>query len=170
MKEIWLPVKGFEESYAVSSKGRVRSIDHYVNGKGGTPRFVKGKILKPQIASGYPQVYLYVGKKQKWFKVHRLVAEAFLPVPPYLYQQLATGEIARIEINHKNENKMDCRVENIEWCSSVYNASWGTHRQRIGAAHRRKFEAKLKTLGMTREEYKRWRNREYYYKRKKIVA
>jgi hypothetical protein len=171
LKEIWLPVRGFEQSYEVSSFGRVRSIDHYVNSKNnGKPRLVKGKLLKPQVACGYQQVYLYVGKKQKWFKVHQLVAEAFLPVPPYLYQLLATKQIGRIEINHKNEDKLDCRVENIEWCSSHYNANWGAHRKRIGEAKRKKFELKLKELGMTREQYKKWQNQQYYQKRKKIAA
>ena len=170
MTEIWLPVKGWEGIYEVSSFGRVRSLDHYVNGKGGIPRLARGRILKPQIASGYLQVYFYENGKQKWYKVHRLVADAFLPVPPYLLMLLEKGDIGRLEINHKNENKLDCRVENIEWCSSMYNHRWGTHRQRISETKRKKFDTKLVKLGLTREEYKRWRAREYYHKRKKLSA
>jgi hypothetical protein len=61
-------------------------------------------------------------------------------------------------------------VENVEWCSSKYNANWGTHRKRIGEAKRKKFELKLKELGMTREEYKKWQSQQYYQKKKKIAA
>lgn len=141
-REIWLPVRGFEGAYEVSSWGRVRSIDRWVKTKGKARRFIKGQILKPQIACGYAQVYFYVDGKQKWFKVHKLVADAFLPVPPYLYQQLALGEIGRIEINHKDENTLNCYVENLEWCSSKYNANWGSHRQKISQGLKNYYQKK----------------------------
>lgn len=120
IKEIWLPVKNFEGVYEVSSLGRVRSIEHY-DRKG---RRRSGKVLKPQIACGYLQVYFNIGGKQKWFKVHTLVAEAFLPVPPYLEIIISRGEAGRLEVNHKNEVKTDNRVDNLEWCTSKYNRYW----------------------------------------------
>lgn len=97
IREEWRPVVGFEKQYEVSDKGRVRNIK-------------TGHILKPQIASKYAQVYFRVDGKQKWFKVHKLVAIAFIPNPnnyPY--------------INHKDGNTINNNVSNLEWCTPKYN-------------------------------------------------
>lgn len=78
------------------------------------------KTLKPQVCKGYFRVGLYRNDEYKHFFVHRLVAEAFIPNPLNLPQ-----------VNHKNENKQDNRVENIEWISAIGNSNHGTRNSRI---------------------------------------
>lgn len=119
-KEIWLPVKGYEELYAVSNLGRVKSL-----------KFDKEKILKPaKRKDGYLQVVLCKNGKMKHFLIHRLVAEAFLPNPEGLP-----------EVNHLNENKSNNVVSNIEWCSRSYNNNYGTRTKRQAASQSKAVEA-----------------------------
>lgn len=109
--EIWKPVAGYEELYEVSSLGRVKSL---ANNKSR-----KEKILKPYNDDGYLQVQLYRDGKRKFFKVHRLVAAAFIPNP-----------LGLPEVNHKDENPSNNVVENIEWCDRSYNVNYGTRTER----------------------------------------
>lgn len=117
-KEIWKPVKEYEGIYEVSNYGRVRSIGskHYVNKNGGGfYRFRTGRIFKIQNASnGYKQVVLSKNGKQRIYRVHRLVAEAFIPNP-----------LGLPEVNHKDENRANNNVDNLEWCTHQYNNSYG---------------------------------------------
>lgn len=117
-KEIWKPVKEYEGIYEVSNYGRVRSIGskHYVNkGTGGFYRFRKGCIFKIQNASnGYKQVVLSKNGEHRIYRVHRLVAEAFIPNPLRLP-----------EVNHKDEDRTNNNVDNLEWCTHQYNNSYG---------------------------------------------
>lgn len=113
-REEWRPVVGFEGRYEVSSEGRVRSLNY---------RMRKGavRILRPaRNKDGYLNVHLYAQDGGKTYKVHRLVAQAFIPNPDSLP-----------EVNHKNEEKSDNRVENLEWCSRDDNMHYGTISKRI---------------------------------------
>lgn len=113
MEEIWKDVSGFEEFYQVSSTGRVRSKRK--NCKSGTP------IMRMFKNNGYVYVLLYDGKSgQKHKAVHRLVAREFIPNPNNFPQ-----------VNHKDENKENNRVENLEWCTAKYNALYGTCKERM---------------------------------------
>ena len=124
MKEEWRAIKGYENLYEVSNLGRVRSLERYVKSKTGT-RIVKERILKPvNVGSGYLGVGLYKEGKVRIIYVHRLVAQAFIPNPNNLP-----------EVNHKDENKTNNRVENLEWCTREYNMSHGTRSERAGKAH-----------------------------------
>ena len=108
-EEIWCPIKGYESLYEVSDKGRVKSIG-----------YCKERILSPgKHSKGYLQVELYKNGDRKMCKVHRLVAQAFIPNPDNLTQ-----------VNHKDEDKENNSVQNLEWCSSKYNANFGTRTQR----------------------------------------
>ena len=101
-KEIWKEIQGYEGEYEISTKGRVRNI-------------MTGRIL-----GGTYDCYGYrfVKLKGKNYKIHRLVALAFLPNPSKLPQ-----------VNHKNERKDDNNVGNLEWCSASYNTNYSSHNQ-----------------------------------------
>lgn len=80
----------------------------------------KRQQIKPQIdKNGYLWVNLTYDGKQHNHKIHRLVAQAYIPNPDNLPQ-----------INHKNEDKTDNRVENLEWCDNYYNIHYGTALER----------------------------------------
>lgn len=118
MEEIWKDIKDYEGYYQVSNLGRIRSLDRYVNTgiKHSTQVFRRGKLIKPFIdRDGYLVLTLSKNYKLKYFRVHRLVAEAFienLNDLPY--------------INHKDENKQNNKVDNLEWCTQKYNVNYGT--------------------------------------------
>lgn len=110
IKEIWKDKKDYEGHYQVSNCGRVKSI-----------KFGKERILKPFTdGRGYLYVNLCKNNKQKTYKVHRLVAEAFLPNPNNLPM-----------INHRDENKSNNSVNNLEWCDVKYNNTYGTRIERV---------------------------------------
>ena len=108
--EIWKDIEGYDGLYQVSDKGRVKSV-----------KFGKEKILKPgRDKDGYLLVILSKNGERNTYRVHRLVAQAFLPNPNDLPQ-----------INHKDEVKTNNSVQNIEWCDQKYNHNYGTINQRI---------------------------------------
>ena len=131
--EIWKDIPEGEGRYQVSNYGRIRSIDHYAsNGKG--ERLYKGQLLKPTIGTDkYYHFMLYRNGKgdRKVYLLHRLMAMVFLPNHNNLP-----------EVNHKDENKLnnfiyinpdgsvDPERSNLEWCTSKYNANYGTRNKR----------------------------------------
>lgn len=118
--EEWKNIDGYE-GFQVSNKGRVRSIDKIVKGNGGSTFLKKGKILKTHINNfGYIVINLWVNNSFKHHKVHRLVAEAFIPNPQNLPQ-----------VNHRDEDKTNNSVDNLEWCDNKYNCNYGTHNKRM---------------------------------------
>lgn len=119
--EVWKDIKGYENLYQVSSKGRVRSLDRYVNNKGKLD-FRKGKILTTSNRkNGYLSVSLSKDGVITTHSVHRLVATAFIPNPNNSPM-----------INHRDENPSNNRVENLEWCTHKYNMNYGTINKRRG--------------------------------------
>lgn len=118
--EVWKDIEGYERSYQVSNKGRVRSLDRITN----DGKALKGKILCQTYAGkGYLSVMLSKDGKTQRKNIHRLVAEAFLPNPNNLP-----------EINHKSERKNENFVENLEWCDHKYNNTYGGKIER-GSKH-----------------------------------
>lgn len=115
--EIWKDIVGWEGLYQVSSYGRVKSF-----------RKKEPHVLSSCIGKhGYNVVLLHDGKgKRKNERVHRLVAQAFIPnTNNYPY------------INHKDENKTNNCVNNLEWCTAEYNSNYGTCKSRIGNSNSR---------------------------------
>lgn len=111
-QENWKVIEEFPD-YEVSDKGIIRRL---TPGK----RTYKGKIKNTSISNvGYELVFF--NKKDKIYSrtVHRLVAMAFLPKPD-----------GCDEINHKDENKLNNTVENLEWCTHKYNMNYGTLKER----------------------------------------
>ena len=125
--EIFVPIKGLENRYMVSNFGTVKSLPKYTYSRG-YPQLRKERILKSRIdGGGYNFVTLSFGNgKYADYKVHRLVAEAFIPNPDDLPQ-----------VNHKDENKLNNRADNLEWCNNAYNIKYSAkplskeHRQKL---------------------------------------
>ncbi len=116
-------------NYYVSSDGRVYSL--FTN-----------KVLKPAIDRyGYYKVTLTVNNKLKYITVHRLVASAFIPNPNNLPQ-----------VNHKDENKLNNNVENLEWCDAKYNSNYGTRSIRVGLSGRKP----INQISLNGEYIKTW--------------
>ena len=113
--EWWKDVPGYEGIYQVSNIGRVKGLDRYEICRGGK-RFRKGRILKTRVQEGYVTVNLMKNSKAWHPGVYKLVAMAFIPNPNN-----------QPVVNHKDENKKNNTVENLEWCSIAYNNSYGTH-------------------------------------------
>lgn len=111
MQEVWKPVQGYEGIYEVSNLGRVRSLDRFTRNRWGTLRPVAGAMKVPQVKrEGYCYLNLYSERKARPMYVHRLVALAFLPNPDDLPQ-----------VNHKDGDKANNAVTNLEWCSKSDN-------------------------------------------------
>lgn len=116
MEEVWKDVKGFEGLYKVSNFGRVKTVAHWYIRHYSDGREEKvwrpARLRKPQKnIHGYMMITLYKNKVDYHKQVHRLVAEAFIPNPNNLEQ-----------VNHKNGDKADNRVDNLEWVTRYENA------------------------------------------------
>ena len=108
MNEIWKDIEGYEGLYQISNLGRVKSLNY---NKRGFERILKNKTG----SRGYFNVNLSKDGKSKNINVHRIVATHFIPNPDNLPQ-----------VNHKDENKQNNCVENLEWCTAEYNNTYGS--------------------------------------------
>lgn len=128
-KEQWKDIKGFEGLYQISSYGRVKSLYKEVpNPKNKNKVFVyPEKIIKCQLdGCGYIRTQIFKNGKSTTIKVHREVAKAFLENPNNLPQ-----------VNHKDEDKTNNTLENLEWCTPEYNINYGTAKERIVESQRK---------------------------------
>lgn len=121
-------IKGYEGIYEVNELGQVRSIDRKVKSKDGKIMKFKGRDLKPSMdVGGYAMVILRKNGISKMRKVHRLVADAFLPNTDNLP-----------EVHHKNHDRKDNRVHNLAWVTSAeqkdehWRAAQGTRLRVVG--------------------------------------
>lgn len=124
--ELWKKIDNCD-NYEISSLGRVRSIDFIVNRGNGRPMPIIGKILSThKNDKGYVSVSLYDNnKKHRRYQVHRLVAKAFIPNPNNLPQ-----------VNHKDENKENNSINNLEWCTQNYNINYGNRNKHISESNK----------------------------------
>ena len=121
MREIWKDVQNYEGLYQVSNLGRVKSLP-----RNGT--VLNERILKPSADRyGYKQVILSKNNNHKPFKVHRLVANSFL---------LNKNNFPCI--NHKDENKENNKVDNLEWCSYSYNNAYNGRAKKVAKNKQKK--------------------------------
>ena len=112
--EIWknVPIAEYDEIYLISSKGRLKNIK-------------RNKIHAICLDSdGYPHYLLCNRGKRKAITAHRLVALAFIDNPNDLPC-----------VNHKDENKLNNSVDNLEWCDVKYNNAYGTRNKRVSDAN-----------------------------------
>ena len=123
INEQWRPVVWYEGFYEISSLGRVKSMNYNHTGR--------EKIIKPfKNKKGYLRVCLYKNGKRKFFLVHKLVAEAFIPNSKGFDQ-----------VNHKDEVKTNNCVSNLEFCDCKYNVNYGTRTERQVASQSKAVEA-----------------------------
>ena len=113
MQESWKDVKGYDELFSISNTGKLYSK-------------ISCKILKQHIRkNGYCTVASKIGGrngKSVCFKIHRLVAEAFLDPPSQsLLDEVSKTFYGIVSVNHKDGNKQNNHVENLEWCSHSEN-------------------------------------------------
>ena len=108
IQEIYKDIKNYEGLYQISNLGNVKSIKS------------KKILAQSHSPSGYKFVNLRKNLKGKNFRVHRLVAEAFIPN----YANLPY-------INHKDENTQNNRVDNLEWCTASYNINYGNRNDKV---------------------------------------
>ena len=135
--EIWKPIEGFEGYYQISNMGRVKSLERTVRNSRGC-RTVAERILNPQSNSkGYLYVNLYKDGKMKRCRVNRLVAQAFLPNPDNLPC-----------INHKDENKQNNCMDNLEWCSRSYNLTYNDRAKKVSEKNKKPIYSINKVSGL----------------------
>jgi hypothetical protein len=147
------PVRGYEDHYVVDQFGRVFGVDRTTtvldNGRI-YEKPIAGKQMKQSVhTAGYKTVSLTKDGKSKTAFVHRIVAEAFIDNPDNLPM-----------VNHKDEDKTNNFVENLEWCTASYNRTYGKgvekqakqlrgkkhaeeHKQKISAGMKRHFAEML---------------------------
>lgn len=113
-KETWKDIPGYEGLYLVSNTGKVKSMNYKQSG-------VPGILTTGDSGHGYQCIYIYnVDKKRRKHYVHRLVWEAFNgPIPKGM------------QVNHKDENKSNNSLENLELMTPKQNSNFGTRTVRI---------------------------------------
>ena len=116
-EEVWKPIKDYEGLYEVSNLGRVKSLNYRGTGK--------GKILKNiEDSKGYLTVCLTKNGRHKMLKVHRLVAETFIPNPE-----------GKPCIDHINTIKNDNRIENLRWATNEENSNNPLTKKKMSENH-----------------------------------
>ena len=135
-EEIWKDIIGYEGLYQVSNLGRVKSLERYNRRNIKIPE----KILVGCVNyKGYHKVLLCKDGRQKQYSVHRLVMNAFVPNPNNYPV-----------VNHKDENKLNNNVDNLEWCTVAYNNTYGNA---------------LEKARKTRKTSEKWKARNTSYKK-----
>ena len=111
-------INGYEGIYMVSDEGTIYRVT-----KNGL------RALKPHIRNGYPSVMLSKNGEAVHVYIHRCVAQAFIENPDgYTY------------VNHKDENRLNANVDNLEWCTNKYNLNYGTTRERMSISGKKKWK------------------------------
>ena len=120
MDEIWKDIEGFEGLYQVSNLGRVKCVEHKCPGRHGLRTVKEHLMTQVKGSKGYLYVSLSNMDRGRTFTVHRLVAKAFIPNPDNLPC-----------VNHKDEDKFNNNVSNLEWCTAKQNINYSRKAGRI---------------------------------------
>lgn len=122
--ENWRDINGFEGHYQISDMGNVKSVGRIIAHSRLNKKKIPEKILSPGNRNGYQYVHLVKNRIIQTVKVHRLVALHFLPEDP-----------TRLIVNHKDGNKINNQLNNLEWCTHRENL---THALTTGLRRRSK--------------------------------
>ncbi len=148
--KIWEDVVGWEGLYQVSNFGEIRSLDRKTGGPTKHGRVVKGKLRKPLIVRGYLSINLIDKKSGKSTRngVHVFVAHAFIPNPEN-----------KPCVNHKDGNKQNNHVSNLEWCTHRENS---IHAWSIGLnkpySPTKEHRDKLRKSALIHKSLQKWQN------------
>jgi hypothetical protein len=107
--EIWNPILGYENLYEISNFGNINGL-----------KFKTRKKIASLDKDGYKVITLWKNNKTTYYRVHRLVAQAFIPNPNNYFH-----------INHKDEIKSNNNIDNLEWCTVKYNNVYGNRLYKI---------------------------------------
>ena len=119
MTEIWKDIQGYEGFYQISNLGNVKSLERVVNKGNGILQHRKERIMnKRESVDGYYIAKLNVNKKSTSIAVHILVARHFIDNPNNYP-----------EVNHKDCNRKNNQVDNLEWCTHQQNVE---HSKQLG--------------------------------------
>ena len=140
--EIWKDIEGYEGLYQISNLGRVKSLPKYTYSRG-YAQLRKEKLLRPRKTGKYRNYLSVTFNDGKQHKVHRLVAQAFIPNPNNLSY-----------VNHKDENTLNNCADNLEWCTNQYNVQYSA--KLLTVEHKKKLS--IAKLGKHRvyDEFERW--------------
>ena len=141
MREEWKNIA--DGNYQISNLGRIKSVERYTtNG-----RAVHERILKTRVNDrGYEYTNIQFNGNRKAIKIHREVAKAFIDNPN-----------GYLEVNHKDENKTNNRVDNLEWCDRSYNVNYGTAIQRAVIKREKRHFKEINQYTLDGVFVKRWR-------------
>lgn len=154
MKEIWKDIREYEGLYQISNLGRVKSLDRDIIRKNGRNHHTNEKILTP---SKNLKEYLFVSLRtcnsRKIKYIHRLVCEHFIP-NQHNYSQ----------VNHIDENKENNCINNLEWCTNIYNCNYGSHNKKIAKS----LSKSLNQYDLNGTFIRNWKNSAEVYNNLKI--
>ena len=108
--DTWKFIPNTDNGYQVSTTGKIRRVFLVTDESGAVVDTTYGSPMKPSLCTGYPRVKLRLSGKVKHLFVHRAVAEAFIPNPDN-----------KPQVNHKDGNKMNPCLDNLEWCTPKEN-------------------------------------------------
>ena len=123
--EIWKPIKGYEDNYAISNHGRIKNVK-------------RNRLRKTRKYKGYHLISLAKNGEKEAFTLSRLVAEHFIP----------NYDVERIEVNHIDENTDNNHVDNLEWVTPKENANHGTRNERISNTLKHKKPIRNEFIGI----------------------
>ena len=126
MEEVWKEIKGYNGIYFISNEGRIKSFQN------GNCKILKAKKGK----TDYMMIGLTKDKKRKWFYVHRLVLMTFCP----------NNNSEKMQVNHKDENKNNNNLNNLEWVTRKQNCNYGNRNFKINQKNLNRADQSLKVL------------------------
>lgn len=129
MKEIWKDIDNYEGLYQISNFGNIKSLNY-----NGTKKEKELKQIPDK--DGYMKIGLCKNNILKEKKIHRLVVEAYLNKKKFKYTDKDDklkyiNNLNKLEVNHKDENKQNNNLDNLEWCTHSYNNNYGSKNKTI---------------------------------------